>query len=220
MIERAFLGSKHVGGLSHVLPGDPADLRTVFVPTAGSVYEPAPWIDARRQWLVRNGFRFDELELATSTPRVTARVLSTADLVYVEGGNTYFLLHHMRRTLFWDALAGLDVVYGGASAGAIVACPDIGYIQDLDDRSLAPELADTTGAGIIDFRILPHFDDPRARPTIDRILADWPEQDALVKLNDDEAIIVTDGSWRVISSPAGDLVSDLPLVRNREIVNE
>ena len=210
MIERAFLGSKHLGGLSHVLPADPRDLRTVFVPTAGCVYgAAAPWIDARRQWLVRNGFRFDELELATSTPQDTNRVLSSADFVYVEGGNTYFLLHHMRRTLFWDALAGLEVIYGGASAGAIVACPDIAYIQDLDDRSMAPELVDTTGAGIIDFRILPHLDDLRVRPAIDRILASWPEHDSLVKLNDDEAIVVSGDSWKIVGSPAGDLVSDL-----------
>jgi len=220
MIERAFLGSKHVGGLSHVLPGDPGDLRTVFVPTAGSAYGSAPWIDMRRQWLVRNGFRFDELELATSSPQATLRALSKAEFVYVEGGNTYFLLHHMKRTLFWDALAGLGIVYAGVSAGAIVACPDIAYIRDLDDRSLAPELVDTRGAGVIDFRILPHFDDPRVRPTIDRILAGWPERDSLVKLNDDEAIVVSDGSWRVISSPAGDLIADQALVRDREIVNE
>jgi dipeptidase E len=203
-----------------VLTGAPRDLRSVFVPTAGSVYESSPWIDARREWLLHNGFQFDELELATSTPQDTARSLSTADLVYVEGGNTYFLLHHMRRTRFWDALAGLEVVYAGVSAGAVVACPDIGYIQDLDDRSLVPELVDTVGAGLVDFKILPHLDDLRVRPTIDRILAGWPEHDALVKLNNDQAVVVSDDTWKIVSSPAGDLVSEVSLVRDREIVDE
>jgi len=220
MITSAFLGSKHVGGLSQVLPGDPQDLRTVFVPTAGSLYESAPWIAARREWLARNGFQIAELELSTSTPRDTERALADADLVYVEGGNTYFLMHHMRRTHFWDSLARLEVVYAGVSAGAIVACSDIAYIQDLDDRSLVPGLVDTAGAGIVDFKILPHFDDLRERPTIDRILSTWPEQDLLVKLNDDQAVIVCDNSWEIVSSPAGDLSPEGWLVRDRKIVDE
>lgn len=61
-----------------------------------------------------------------------------ADCVYVEGGNTFWLAHHMRRTGFRDALQaacstnvlpdgrkgvfqGKDPLYIGISAGAIVA---------------------------------------------------------------------------------------------------
>jgi len=61
-----------------------------------------------------------------------------ADCVYVEGGNTFWLAHHMRRTSFRDALLaacstsvlpdgrtgvsqGKDPLYIGINAGAIVA---------------------------------------------------------------------------------------------------
>jgi len=64
--------------------------------------------------------------------------VTRADCVYVEGGNTFWLAHHMRRTGFRDALQaacstnvlpdgrkgvfqGKDPLYIGISAGAIVA---------------------------------------------------------------------------------------------------
>lgn len=205
MFERAFLASKYASGLSHVLPASPGDLRTVFVPTAGSGFESAPWIVRERAWFAENEFRVDDLELVGATAADVDESLSNAELVYVAGGNTYFLLHHMQRSRFWDVFAQHDLIYAGVSAGAIVCCPDISYIDDLDDRSQAPDLSDTTGAGVVDFAIMPHMDDMRARPKIDQILTDWPADRPLVKLNDDEAIVLEDGSRRVVSSPAGDL---------------
>jgi dipeptidase E len=205
VITKSFLTSKHVGGLGCVLPGEPGGFRTVFVPTAGGAYPAAPWIDARRRWLGRNGFDVEDLDLASSGPAEVARVLSRAELVFVEGGNTYFLLHHMRKSGFWEALAGRDVVYAGVSAGAVVACPDISYIGDLDDRSMAPELEDTRGAGVVGFSILPHGDDPRVRPKTDEILAGWPVRRPLFVLDDDEAIVIDGGSCRVVESLPGDL---------------
>lgn len=207
LVKTAFLASKHLSGLSCVLPRDPEALRTVFIPTAGGAHATGPWIDRDRNWLISNGFVFSELDLAVSSS--TAEVveeLSEADLIVVAGGNTYFLLHHMKRTNFLDVVRDLDVVYAGVSAGAIVLCPDVSYIADLDDRALAPDLKDTRGGGIVDFRILPHIDDVRVKSKLDRILSSWPDGMPLVKLTDAEAIAWRAGGWRIVSSPQGGLM--------------
>jgi peptidase E len=51
--------------------------------------------------------------------------LSRADIVYVDGGNTFFLQYHILKSGFWDAVDPLlksnKLLYMGASAGAIVA---------------------------------------------------------------------------------------------------
>ncbi|MGL5824091.1 MAG: Type 1 glutamine amidotransferase-like domain-containing protein, partial [Nocardioides sp.] len=156
-----FLASKRVGGLAHILPSSPGELRTVFVPTAGVPFEAAPWLDRRRAWLTSAGFEFEDLELSSASPDEVAGSLAGADLVYVEGGNTYYLLEQMRRCRFWEAMAQSRAIYAGCSAGAIVVCPDIAYIAGLDDRSAAPGLVSTEGAGLVRFGILPHMDDPR-----------------------------------------------------------
>lgn len=42
-------------------------------------------------------------------------------------------------------------------AGAIIACPDIGYCAAMDDRSAAPMLRDDSALGFVDFYIVPHI---------------------------------------------------------------
>lgn len=206
MAVTAFLASKHLGGLAHVLPAAPADLRTLFVPTAGSCYESAPWSGEDRDWLVRNGFTVDDLELATASPVEVEGRLRDYEFLYVAGGNTYFLLWHMQRTGFWDAFAGFDGLYVGVSAGAIVTCSDVAFIDDLDERELAPQLTETTGAGLVAFAILPHVGHPRIGARVDEIRSAWSSPTPMVGLKDDEAIVVEpDGAWRIVSSPRADL---------------
>ncbi|NUS73445.1 MAG: type 1 glutamine amidotransferase-like domain-containing protein [Corynebacteriales bacterium] len=205
MITRALLASKYVSGVAEILDTEPARVRTVFVPTAGSAYDTASWIAVEREWLTRNGFPVEDLELATASPELVAEKLSNADMIYVAGGNTYFLLEHMQRTRFWKALEHHNPIYVGVSAGAIVTCPDIAHIADLDERELAPGLADTTAAGLVDFSILPHVDYPKVQDKITAILSHWPDGKPLVKLNDDEAIVLEVGNWRIVKSGADDL---------------
>jgi len=201
----AFLASQHLSGIASVLPGPPSDVRTVFVPTAGSIFDEAPWVDDHRRWFRDNGFLLTELELATATAEGVRAALAGADLVYVAGGHTYSLLHHMQRTAFWAALDACGAVYSGSSAGAIVACPDIAYIEDLDDASMVPELVSTTGGGLVDVRILPHADDAHYGPMVARIAASWDGDGDLVVLRDDQAVVLLDDGPAIVSSPAGPL---------------
>ena len=84
----AFLASKYLSGMSFVLPSDPGDLRTVFVPTAGGADTDAPWIERDREWLATNGFAFSELDLQEHDAAEVETALQNADLVCVAGGNT------------------------------------------------------------------------------------------------------------------------------------
>lgn len=205
MVTTAFLASKYLSGLAQVLPDAPERVRVVFVPTAGSCFPDAAWIDRERSWFTSNGFPVRDLELVDASPSSVDAALRAADLVYVAGGNTYFLLYHMQQTRFWDAISNTGIIYVGVSAGAIVAGPDIAHIADLDDRALAPGLTDTTGAGIVKDRILPHYDDGRYRPTIDRILGAWPYHTPATTLDDDQAIVVHNGVAGLAASPKGSL---------------
>lgn len=62
-----------------------------------------------------------------SDPGITSEsilpILRDSQCIYVEGGNTFYLAHHLRRTLFEEALRKLDTpfIYMGISAGAICA---------------------------------------------------------------------------------------------------
>ncbi len=48
------------------------------------------------------------------------------------------------------------MLYIGESAGAIIACPDISYNQIMDDKTVATELTNYSGMGLVDYYVLPH----------------------------------------------------------------
>jgi dipeptidase E len=116
-------------------------------------------------------------------PDDLAADLARYELVWVMGGNVFTLRRAMKQSGF-DAVITqmLDrdaIVYGGFSAGAVVAGPSLEGFEHLDDpgvqpRGYAPELV-LSGLDLIDFSIVPHdrsaHPEARAAERITRYLA-------------------------------------------------
>lgn len=118
--------------------------------------------------------------------------INQADLIYVSGGNTFYLLKYIKATGFADRVKQRladGLIYIGSSAGSIVACPDIDFIAPMDDPSVA-NLKDTKGLGLVDFLFLPHLDHAEMGQTAHVIKADYKGNSPLFALKDDQAIIV------------------------------
>ncbi len=92
--------------------------------------------------------------------------LDTLDLVWATGGNTFLLRRAMRQsgfdTLVHDFLAADRFVYGGYSAGAVVACPNLRGIDLMDEpERVAPGYDPAViweGLNLIPFHLVPHYD--------------------------------------------------------------
>lgn len=116
------------------------------------------------EWLTRSlrALRLDvELQTWTDLEGHLPDEMAHADLLFVGGGNAFQLLHHVRRhgseQSVRDFVAGGGDYYGG-SAGAILACADIGFAACLDENEVG--LTDLTGLGLTrEFAVLPHYDD-------------------------------------------------------------
>ena len=84
--------------------------------------------------------------------------LEAADVIYVCGGNTYYLLDRVRKCGLGDELGKLleTRLYVGDSAGAILVTPsiDIAAIDNGDENAVG--LEDTRGLGLVDFEVSPH----------------------------------------------------------------
>lgn len=82
------------------------------------------------------------------------------DVLWLNGGNTYSLRWALAESEAERPLeeALMDgVVYGGNSAGAIVAGPTLEYFDNVDDSSQAPQ-AIYKGLRFIDHVVLPHWE--------------------------------------------------------------
>lgn len=139
---------------------------------------------------LRNHFHGNDLHAA----------LASVDLVWTLGGNSFLLRRAMRQSRFDEvalpSIKGGKLTYGGFSAGAIVACPTLRGVELADAAdALAPGYNGEIvwdGLGLIDYSIVPHFnEDHRDYATMLKI-ADYLEKNGLPfkTIKDGEAIIV------------------------------
>lgn len=170
-------------------------VRVAFVPTAGDTYDDPSWVRADRQALLGFGYEVVDLDLAMATPADVDVALDGADLLYVAGGNTFHLLHHVRRSGLDAALAraGSGLRYAGASAGAVIAGPDIAPIAAMDDPAAAPQLAATRGLGLVDVVPIPHVGGPLLSDDVwQAIRTEHGDRFRLAPLGDDQALLVSE----------------------------
>ena len=121
------------------------------------------------------------------------RMLEELDMIFVGGGNTFFLLQELKRSgadriIAREAAKGK--LYIGESAGAIAACPDIGYSAEMDVPGKAPELTDYTGMGLVDFYVVPHLGHPEMGPAANAIIERYSLKLGLKVIDDHQAILI------------------------------
>lgn len=116
------------------------------------------------------GIAAEQLDLRDYFGRTAqlAAQLAGFDLVWVTGGNAFVLRRAMQRSgfdaLIVDLLDRDEIIYGGFSAGAVVAGPSLAGIDCIDDPDQVPAGYDPApiweGLGLIDFTIVPHYRSP------------------------------------------------------------
>lgn len=158
--------------------------KLVYVPTASYVFDPS---SPRSKGDQRRRARYDakqkmsyllsELQLSDSvlleldSPTVTSstvkNTLKDAAVLYVDGGNTFYLQKHVRESQLWGALEerGSDCLYIGASAGAIIAGKSIStaFWKGWDDPAAATDMSwdssTLSGAGMVGHSFFMHHDE-------------------------------------------------------------
>jgi len=190
-----------------LLPGfldDALDGKQVaFIPTASLAEKATFYVKDDRRALEKLGLIVETLEISTASPGTIAKTLEESDLVFVSGGNSFFLLQEMRRTKADEAI--LEMIkdgkpYVGSSAGSILLAPDIRYIERMDSPKKAPELKESAGLGAIDFYPLPHFGDGPFRKTAERIKAEFGASLDIESIGNHQAIAVRGEQRRVLSA--------------------
>ena len=164
-----------------------------FIPTASKVEKLGFFVKIGKWALRFSGMKVEELDISIASFEQAKAVLVKNDIIYVAGGNTFFLLQELRRSGA-DQLIIEEVnkgkLYIGESAGAIVACPDIGYSSIMDDPQQAPELTNYTGLGIVDFYVVPHYQSREFNAAAEEIIQKNREQKKLTVINDHQAVWV------------------------------
>ncbi|MCS4089909.1 peptidase E [Rhizobium sp. BK176] len=175
--------------------------RLLYIPTAayGEGWEPVPETDIVP--FEDAGFVVEMFDLAGKTREETVAALDRTDVVFVGGGNTFYLVGAMKTSGFAEEIGGRvenGLVYIGSSAGSVAATPDITYAASVDDPSKG-DGNDNVGLGFIDRPVLPHMDHVAFAPYVCAIADAFDAAGTeYYGLDDNEAVVIDENGARIV----------------------
>jgi dipeptidase E len=181
--------------LQPFLSKNPKSLNLAFIPTASNLSADRTYTYADKSLLETIGFKVTEIDLVGLNSGEIEEKLKNQDVIFVGGGNTYYLLDQARKSGFDKIVKrkiNEGIVYIGSSAGSILVCPRIDFIEDLDDPTVV-NLTDFSGLNLVDFLLLPHFDDSQNQFKNRSILKKWEAKYKVIPLPNDQVVCVENG---------------------------
>ena len=111
---------------SEFLPRPLKDMKIAYINTASKGVEDLSYLERHKKAQKDLGWNLEEMDIAGKKQDEVRRMLAGKDVIYVEGGNAFYLMKAIRESVFKDVLEDLlgeGVVYVGTSAGSYVTCP-------------------------------------------------------------------------------------------------
>ena len=178
------------------------DMRVAFINTAAEVEEGDHWwVKDEKKALSTCGFQVDEFSITGMSQKAIEERLNRVHILYFCGGNTFYLLDQVIKTGCDDVIKlkiNEGVIYIGSSAGSMIVGTRIDLVSTIDESSKAPDLA-STGLGIVDMSILPHWgSDDFRKEYLEGMAAMYTEGVKIIPLTNQQYIWVNDESMQII----------------------
>ena len=175
--------------------------KILFIPTATNVDEYKKYIHLTQKAFEDFGYEVENFDVSIFSEEIAKEKLSEAKTVFISGGNTFYLLQELKRknlTSYLKERIENGLIYIGESAGSVIAAPDIEYASIVDDKTLATELNDYTGLNLVDFYIVPHFEEEPFVESSRNTVELYKDKLDLKLINNKEAILVENNNFTII----------------------
>lgn len=189
--------------LEQLLSKPLAETTVALIPNAKDYYVPRARdfkVGDLVEYMQALGLKVDVVDLRDfDDPLLLRDKLAGYDLVWAMGGNTYMLRYEMKRSGFDRIIRDLlevGVVYGGDSAGALVAGQSIAGIELADEPEFAEELV-ADGLNLEPFVFLPHVDNPEFAEVLP-VFRELHKDKAIIELKDSQAAVFESGNHRIV----------------------
>jgi dipeptidase E len=196
------------------------DIKVAFVPTAGLAEK------NDKGWLIDDMYRIKQLgcfvdivDIAQLPKNEWLPRIEWCDVIFVGGGNAFYLSYWMQKSGLFDELPRLleTRVYAGISAGSMITgrnlvlttqastLPQAFVDEDYDKLGPVGRSAAET-LNFVEFLVRPHFNSPSfplaSYESIEPRIKDIPEtvyaidDDTAIQVIDDEMAVVSEGNWQ------------------------
>lgn len=191
--------------LLKLLPVD-SNFSVVIVPNAWDTYP-----KERKSLEVSNcvesfksfGCKTSILDLIELNERDVEQALKNTNLVWVMGGNSFYLNYYAQKSGFnkvIKTMADSGLVYGGESAGALLAGSTLHGIEHLDDPKEAPETI-WDCIGLLDYGLIPHWGWEKYGDYLAKAKIEMEKYGKVVTIDNNKALIIVDGEITEVDNP-------------------
>lgn len=180
---------------------DPKGLMVAFIPTAAYPELDKSYVRSAVNQIESLGMIVRQVDIVGEDQDSLYQVLKDVDIIWVNGGNTFFLLDQIRKSGFdriIDKLIDDGKIYVGLSAGSYVACPtnEAAKWKHIDDIEVV-KLKNLKALNLVDFLIIAHYEEKFKQAVLDGAkTTKYP----VVALTDKQAIVVQNESCTVVGS--------------------
>lgn len=170
-------------------------LSVAVIPTAWNVYpkeRKEQEIDKTKRVFSDIGLTPTVIDIAETNAEQLKETLEASALIWVMGGNSFYLNYHINRSGLQGILRPLlesGTVYGGESAGAVIACPTLHGVELVDNPNEAPEII-WSGFALVDFGIVPHWGHEKYASLLEQCKLEMEKYASVTTLTDEQVLIV------------------------------
>lgn len=179
-----------------LINNNPSTTKVLFIPTASRTEDELYYVEKSRNELLAVGIKEENITTYNLDYRISNKVLDELSVVYVCGGNTFYLLHKIREAKFDIVLTKLiqsGITYVGASAGSLLVGPNINIPDYSDSNDIS--ISDYTGLNITNTVIVPHYsEEQKERIEEAKQKTKYP----VIPLTDSQALLIIDENITII----------------------
>ena len=167
------------------------DITVAFIITAAKPQQNLDYVKKDYDIMREMGFNVAEVDIEGKTEKEVTELIRLKDIIYVEGGNTFYLLQAMRKCNFEKIMRKLlkeGKVYLGVSAGSVVAGKTIKSAGWLGDENIV-NLKSLKGLNLVPFDIFVHYKPEHAELIKKKLPWKWQRKKMKI-ITDEQAILV------------------------------
>ena len=193
-----------IGFVKEFLDKNAKSKKILFIPTAANVEEYKNYMYLTEKAFEDIGYEVDNFDISVFSEKTVKEKLSKAEIIFISGGNTFYLLQELKRKNLISYLKERienGLLYIGESAGSVITGSNIEYASLADDKTLAKELSDDyTGMNLIDFYIVPHFGEEPFAESSEKIVELYKDKLDLKLINNKEAILIKNNDFKILKN--------------------
>ena len=175
--------------------------KILFIPTATNVDEYKKYIHLTQKVFEDFGYEVENFDISIFSEETVKEKISETKIVFISGGNTFYLLQELKKKNLISYLREKienGLLYIGESAGSVITAPNIGYADIVDDKALATELNDYTGLNLVDFYVVPHFEEEPFVESSRKVVELYKDKLDLKVISNKEVVLVENDDFRIV----------------------